>query len=64
MDAFAVELLARQMDLTWLRIAGADHSFNLAKPGPSDGLQAIIGRSVAWFLGAHTDTSDQVWPLP
>lgn len=61
MDQFAIELLIRKTDLTWIRVPGADHGFAV-KNGPAGGMQTIIERAVAWFLGDTYDASNQLWP--
>ncbi|MBI3715891.1 MAG: alpha/beta fold hydrolase [Betaproteobacteria bacterium] len=62
MDAFAIELLIRHRDLTWLRIEGADHGF--AQPGgPSgSGMAPVIEQAVAWFYGEAFDRKSVLWP--
>jgi len=62
MDAFAIELLIRQRDLTWLRIEGADHGF--AQPGgpAGSGMATVIELAVAWFYGEAFDRTSVLWP--
>jgi pimeloyl-ACP methyl ester carboxylesterase len=62
-DTFAVELLARKRDLTWIRVAGADHGFaKKGEPGGS-GMAPILERVVAWFYDESIDRTDVVWPM-
>lgn len=64
MDAFAIELLTRKRDLTWLRVEGGDHSFG----GPPDparaGMSKVVEFAVAWMLGEEFDRKSVVWPRP
>ena len=64
MDQFAVEMLIRKADLTWVRIPGADHGFAQKGEQSGAGLQAMLERAVAWFLDDAHDTLHQLWPRP
>ncbi len=63
-DAFALELLTRKRDLTWLRIPGADHGFTLPGQASGAGMSGVITQAVAWFLGDSFDMQHVIWPLP
>jgi pimeloyl-ACP methyl ester carboxylesterase len=50
-DVMRAELLARGRDVTVERIEGADHGFSTSGPqGQGDGMKAVFGRVVEWFL--------------
>ncbi|MBL8522743.1 MAG: alpha/beta fold hydrolase [Betaproteobacteria bacterium] len=64
MDAFAIELLTRKRDLTWLRVEGADHSFG-GQPDPArTGMSKVVEFAVAWMFGEEFERKSVVWPRP
>jgi dienelactone hydrolase len=61
-DSFAVELLARKRDLTWIRVPAADHGFAKQGEPSGHGMAPMLERVVAWFHGEVFDRADVVWP--
>lgn len=53
-DVLRAELAARQRDAVFERIEGADHALDLPNQKVPEGLEAVFGRVVDWFLGAGT----------
>lgn len=50
-DAMRAELLAQGRDVTAERVEGGDHGFSTTGPqGQGDGMRAVFGRVVEWFL--------------
>jgi predicted esterase len=49
-DVLRAELAARQRDAVFERIEGADHALDLPKQQVPEGLEAVFGRVVDWFL--------------
>lgn len=49
-DVLRAELSARQRDAVFERIEGADHALDLPKQQVPEGLEAVFGRVVDWFL--------------
>jgi pimeloyl-ACP methyl ester carboxylesterase len=64
MDMFAVELLTRNRDLTWIRVPGADHGFAKKGEASGEGMAPMLARAVAWFFGEADSGADVVWPSP
>lgn len=64
MDAFAIELLTRKRDLTWLRVEGADHSFGGTPDASRAGMVKVVEFAVAWLFGDDFDRLSVVWPRP
>jgi pimeloyl-ACP methyl ester carboxylesterase len=62
MDMFAVELLTRKRDITWVRVPGADHGFAKKGEAAGSGMAQILERVVAWFYGDTVDETDVLWP--
>ncbi len=62
MDTFAIDLLTRERNLTWLRIEGAGHS--LSKAGDLSGklMGDTIKQASQWFLGEPFDRKNVIWP--
>ncbi len=50
-DVLRAELAARQRDAVFERIEGADHALDLPNQKVPEGLEAVFGRVVDWFLG-------------
>ncbi len=63
MDAFAVELLTRNRDLTWIRVEDADHGFTKTGAAPGSGMAPMLDRVTAWFFNEPFDQSHVVWPI-
>jgi hypothetical protein len=63
-DHFAIELIVRGRDVTWLRLAGADHGFGRkdVPGGSSAGMTAVVADAVAWMLGEPIVSREVVWP--
>ncbi len=53
-DVLRAELAAKQRDAVFERIEGADHALDLPKQQAPEGLEAVFGRVVDWFLGELT----------
>jgi len=53
-DVLRAELAARQRDAVFERIEGADHALDLPNQQVPEGLEAVFGRVVGWFLGDVT----------
>jgi Putative esterase len=65
MDQFAVELITRKRDVTWLRVHEGNHSFATpSEARPFAGFMEIVTTAVAWGLGDSVQSPYQVWPLP
>jgi pimeloyl-ACP methyl ester carboxylesterase len=63
MDAFAVELLTRNLDLTWIRVEDGDHGFAKAGSATNAAMTSMLDRVVAWFFSQPFDQNDVVWPI-
>jgi hypothetical protein len=50
-DVLRAELAAKQRDAVFERIDGADHALDLPGQQVPEGLKAVFGRVVDWFLG-------------
>ncbi|MGB9072969.1 MAG: alpha/beta fold hydrolase [Terriglobales bacterium] len=50
-DVLHAELAAKQRDAVFERIEGADHALDLPNQKVPEGLEAVFGRVVDWFLG-------------
>jgi pimeloyl-ACP methyl ester carboxylesterase len=50
-DVLRAELAAKQRDAVFERIEGADHALDLPNQQAPEGLEAVFGRVVDWFLG-------------
>jgi dienelactone hydrolase len=50
-DALRAELTAKRRDAVFERIDGADHALDLPNQQEPEGLKAVFGRVVDWFLG-------------
>jgi dienelactone hydrolase len=50
-DVLRAELAAKQRDAVFERIEGADHALDLPNQQLPQGLEAVFGRVVDWFLG-------------
>jgi len=50
-DVLRAELAAKQRDAVFERIEGADHALDLPNQKVPEGLEAVVGRVVDWFLG-------------
>lgn len=50
-DVLRAELAAKQRDAVFERIEGADHALDLPNQKVPEGLEAVFGRVVNWFLG-------------
>jgi pimeloyl-ACP methyl ester carboxylesterase len=50
-DVLRAELAAKQRDAVFVRIEGADHALDLPNQQVPEGLEAVFGRVVNWFLG-------------
>ena len=50
-DVLRAELAAKQRDAVFERIEGADHALDLPNQKVPEGLEAVFGRVVDWFLG-------------
>ena len=50
-DVLRAELAAKQRDAVFERIEGADHALDLPNQQVPEGLEAVFGRVVDWFLG-------------
>ena len=53
-DVLRAELAAKQRDAVFERIEGADHALDLPSQKVPEGLEAVFGRVVNWFLGDVT----------
>jgi len=53
-DVLRAELAAKQRDAVFERIEGADHALDLPNQQVPEGLEAVSGRVVDWFLGDVT----------
>ncbi len=62
MDTFAVELLIRKRDVTWLRVDGANHGFAQKDETGYTGFSTVVEQAVAWFFGDAFDHKYVVWP--
>lgn len=62
-DTFAIELIIRKRDITWLRIPGGDHGFARQGDESRDNLSAVIGHAIAWLFNETFDRQYMVWPL-
>ena len=60
-DAFAVELIVRGADLSYVRIENGDHG--LSTPSRPDGMLTIVESSTKWILDQEFDKRELVWPL-
>jgi pimeloyl-ACP methyl ester carboxylesterase len=49
-DVLRAELAAKQRDAVFERIEGADHALDLPNQQVPEGLEAVFGRVVGWFL--------------
>ena len=49
-DVLRAELAAKQRDAVFERIEGADHALDLPNQHVPEGLEAVFGRVVDWFL--------------
>lgn len=49
-DVLRAELAAKQRDAVFERIEGADHALDLPNQQVPDGLEAVFGRVVDWFM--------------
>jgi predicted esterase len=63
-DTFAIELLARKRDVTWLRVKGGDHSLGRPNEASYDGLREMCRMVVDWAMGRPVESEHKVWPLP
>ena len=50
-DVLRAELAAKQRDARFDRIEGADHALDLPNQKVPEGLEAVFGRVVDWFMG-------------
>jgi hypothetical protein len=53
-DVLRAELAARQRDAVFERIEGADHALDFPNQKVPEGLEAVFGWVVDWFLGNGT----------
>jgi hypothetical protein len=51
-DVLRAELAAKRRDAVFERIKGADHALDLPSQQVPEGLKAVFGRVVDWFLGS------------
>jgi dienelactone hydrolase len=49
-DVLRAELAARGRDAVFERIEGADHAFTVPPQAPPEGLVAVLGRIIDWYL--------------
>jgi pimeloyl-ACP methyl ester carboxylesterase len=61
-DQFAIEMMIRKADLTWIRIPNVDHGFAAKGEASGAGMKAVIECAVSWFFDESFDTTHVVWP--